>query len=75
MGAEWPRGDVCWHVTSSVNRKSIPLHGLDWRLMGATGGIASGDKPGARPEAEGVFLCGSDGDVEFSSSMTGRTAG
>jgi hypothetical protein len=63
---------VCWHVTSSVNRKSIVLHGLDWRRMGATGGIARGDRPGARPEAEGVFLCGSDGDVEFFLTMDGH---
>ncbi len=60
---------VCWHVSSSVNRASIERYGLDWRRMGATGGVASGGAgiPGfvPRPEAAGVFLCETLDDVEM----------
>jgi hypothetical protein len=43
---------VVFHVTSTANRESIRHHGLDWRRMGATHGVAGDDSP----EAEGVFL-------------------
>jgi hypothetical protein len=49
-----------FHVTSSLNRESIAIHGLDWTRMGATRGIAGS----TRPEEAGVFLCG-DLDVDF----------
>ena len=41
-----------FHVTSVLNRRSIQLNGLDWRLMGATPGIAGSREP----EQEGCFL-------------------
>ncbi len=47
---------TAWHVTSSVNRASILEHGLDWRRMGATGGIATG-VVFRGPEMDAVFLC------------------
>jgi hypothetical protein len=76
VSAEWPHGDVCWHVTSAVNRASIDAHGLDWSRMGAVGGIAAGSgAPGGyrhRPELEGVFLCGTWDDVEFFLSFGGH---
>jgi hypothetical protein len=69
MTAEWPHDEVCWHVTSAINRASIDEHGLDWGRMGATGGIAAGGPApdGHRhvPELPGVFLCGAWDDVEF----------
>jgi hypothetical protein len=60
---EW---EICWHVSPSVNRESIERHGLDWRRMGATGGIARGTtSKDPRPEMEGVFLCESLASVDF----------
>lgn len=41
-----------FHVSPSVNRASITRHGLDWRRMGATRGIAGS----LRPELPAVFL-------------------
>jgi hypothetical protein len=54
-------------VSSSRNRESIAEHGLDWRRMTLTSGIAAGPGPGPpyRPELEAVFLCESLDDVEF----------
>lgn len=50
-----------FHVSSSANRDSIQVHGLDWRLMGAARGIA-----GSRgPEQPGAFLCESEDEVEW----------
>jgi hypothetical protein len=44
---------VMFHASRSANRASIAAHGLDWRRMGATTGIA-----GSREhEWHGVFLC------------------
>jgi hypothetical protein len=58
-----------FHVTSSLNRASIEHYGLDWRRMGATHGIAG--FPGARttPEVEGIFLVGSEDEVEWFAHM------
>jgi hypothetical protein len=50
-----------FHVTSSRNRKSILRHGLDWRRMRESSGIAGS----LEPEQRGCFLCRGDGDVEF----------
>jgi hypothetical protein len=59
---EW---QVCWHVSPRVNRASIERHGLDWRRMGATGGIAYGPGlPQAGPEMDCVFLCVSLDDAQ-----------
>jgi hypothetical protein len=60
----WQR-TICWHVSPSLNRDSIARHGLDWRRMSATSGIASSGQADPRPEAEAVFLCDHLGDVEF----------
>ena len=63
--AEWLGQLACaWHVSPSSNRESIRRHGLDWSLMGVTGGIAAG--PVFRgPEMEAVFLCVSRGEADF----------
>ena len=50
-----------FHVTSSNNRLSIRENGLDWRLMGASRGIAGSDDP----EQEGCFLCQSEFEVDW----------
>jgi hypothetical protein len=62
---EWLRHvERAWHVSPSLNRESIRTHGLDWSLMGATGGIATG--PTFRgPEMEAVFLCASREEADF----------
>jgi hypothetical protein len=74
MGAEWPHGDLCWHVSPSLNRASILEHGLDWRRMVALGGIATGSAPTAafrhRPEAAAVFLCGSLEEAEWFATLS-----
>jgi hypothetical protein len=49
-----------FHVTSDLNRDSISAHGLDWRHMGASAGIAGSSSP----EVEGVYLCQAAGQVE-----------
>jgi hypothetical protein len=76
MGAEWPHGDLCWHVSPSLNRASILEHGLDWRRMVAAGGIAMGSAPPAtfqyRPEAEAIFLCGSLDEAEWFTTFGGH---
>jgi hypothetical protein len=48
------------HVTPSVNRESIRKHGLDWRRMGATHGVAGVEGVELTPEAPGIFLCEED---------------
>jgi hypothetical protein len=50
-----------FHVTSSKNRESILTHGLDWRLMRGSPGIAGS----GTPEQEGCFLCKDEGEVEW----------
>ncbi len=56
-----------WHVSSSLNRESIAEHGLDWRRMTITTGVAA--SPGFSgpyaPELEAVFLCQWPHDVDF----------
>jgi hypothetical protein len=42
-----------FHVSSSRNRESISVNGLDWTRMGASRGIAGSD----RPEQDGCFVC------------------
>jgi hypothetical protein len=50
-----------FHVTSSLNRRSIEEFGLDWTRMSAAPGIA-----GSRaPEAEGCFLVDHEADVDW----------
>ena len=54
-----------FHVTATSNRESIKQHGLDWRRMAASYGIA-----GSRvPELEAIFLCESREDVSFFTRM------
>lgn len=54
-----------FHVTSSLNRASIAEYGLDWQRMAAAPGIA-----GSRgPEADGVFLCRDEHEVDWFVSM------
>jgi hypothetical protein len=48
------RGEgVMYHASRSANRDSIARHGLDWRLMSASPGIAGS----AEAEWPGIFLC------------------
>ena len=50
-----------FHVTPSKNRRSILANGLDWRLMGASRGIAGSQKP----EQQGCFLCRSEWEADW----------
>jgi hypothetical protein len=52
-----------FHVTSSNNRDSITRHGLDWIQMKAARGIARS----TAPEQEGIFVCFSEPEADFSS--------
>jgi hypothetical protein len=52
---------VYYHVTSSANRHSIAAHGLDWRRMGGSPGLAGS----SRHEVEGVFVARDLGEVDF----------
>lgn len=54
-----------FHVSSVANRQSILAHGLDWQRMGAARGIAGS----AAPEADGVFLCADEFEVQFFVNM------
>jgi hypothetical protein len=50
-----------FHVSSTANRTSIDVHGLDWSRMSGTSGIA-----GSRlPEVEGIFLSQDRFTAEF----------
>jgi hypothetical protein len=53
------RGEM-FHVTASVNRDSVLVSGLDWRLM-STPGISGNSEP----EAEAIFVCQTLRDAEF----------
>jgi hypothetical protein len=55
-----------FHVTPSVNRDSIEEHGLDWKLMGATNGVAGGRR---KPEVAGIYLCDDKWDVDWFAEM------
>jgi hypothetical protein len=50
-----------FHVTATANRESIRLHGLDWRLMGKSPGIAGSPTP----ELPAIFLCDDRWDADF----------
>src|SRR3954469_8733069 len=50
-----------FHVTSSRNRQSIEMSGLDSALMGAARGIAGS----RQPEQQGVFVCESEEEAEW----------
>ena len=55
-----------FHVTATENRQSILRHGLDWRQMGTTAGIAGSREP----ELPAVFLCESREDTGFFTAMS-----
>ncbi len=56
------------HVTATSNRESIEQHGLDWRRMAASRGVA-----GSRvPELGAIFLCESREDVTSLLAWPGR---
>ena len=63
-GVAVPPPTMAWHVTSSVNRQSILEDGLDWRRMGAAGGVASGVIYRG-PEMEAVFLLEAADQADF----------
>jgi hypothetical protein len=50
-----------YHVTSSRNRGSIEVHGLDWSLMTTSPGIAGSREP----EVDGIFVCPDTFTVDF----------
>jgi hypothetical protein len=58
---------VMFHASRSANRESIRRHGLDWRRMGETPGIAGSDKP----EWPGIFLCSTLEDARWFAGMNG----
>lgn len=60
-----------FHVTSSKNRESILANGLDWRLMGASPGIAGS----TTPEREGCFLCLNEGEADWFVDVINNTGG
>jgi hypothetical protein len=69
------REDRYWHVSPSVNRASIERHGLDWRRMAATGGIANDpEMETLTPEAECVWLCVSLDDAHWFRELTSHPA-
>jgi hypothetical protein len=50
-----------YHVTSSRNRGSIEVHGLDWSFMTTSPGIAGSREP----EVDGIFVCPDTSTVDF----------
>ncbi|MGY1846544.1 MULTISPECIES: hypothetical protein [unclassified Blastococcus] len=56
---------MMFHVTSSRNRASIQAHGLDWRRMGDTPGIAGSPVP----EQEGCFLAPDEWTADYFVAM------
>jgi len=58
-----------FHVSAVENRDSIRHHGLDWRRMGTTRGVAGSSVP----ELEAIFLCESRLEADFFTRMA-RTA-
>jgi hypothetical protein len=56
-------GDM-FHVSAAANRASIERHGLDWRLMTRPGVAGSRE-----PELDGIFVCESEGEVDFFTEM------
>lgn len=65
VGTESDTSIALFHVTSRSNRASIEHHGLDWRRMDATRGIAGSE----RPEVQGIFLARDQSEVEFFCDM------
>jgi hypothetical protein len=63
-------GLVLFHVSDRANRESIRRHGLDWRRMGTTPGIAGSHVP----EHAGVFLAEDEGTAKWFVEM-GRSGG
>ena len=59
-------GGEMFHVTAAENRQSILRHGLDWRQMGATAGIAGSREP----ELPAVFLCENRDETGFFTQMS-----
>jgi hypothetical protein len=55
-----------FHVSAVGNRGSIERHGLDWRRMADTPGIAGS----ALPELEAIFLCGTLAETQFFTEMS-----
>jgi hypothetical protein len=55
-----------FHVTATENRQSILRHGLDWRQMGTTAGIAGSREP----ELPAVFLCENRDETGFFTQMS-----
>jgi hypothetical protein len=60
-----------YHVTSTRNRLSIEVHGLDWRLTGAAPGIAGSTSP----EQEGCFLAPDAWTADYFVEMNNNTGG
>lgn len=61
VGRRWAHPAVrAFHVTSSRNRESIGLVGLDWERMAASPGIAGSLRPErlSVPSVDGVQLLG-----------------
>ena len=59
-------GGEMFHVTATQNRQSILRHGLDWRQMGTTAGIAGSREP----ELPAVFLCENRDETGFFTQMS-----
>jgi len=59
-------GGEMFHVTATENRQSILRHGLDWRQMGTTAGIAGSREP----ELPAVFLCENRDETGFFTQMS-----
>jgi hypothetical protein len=59
-------GGEMFHVTATQNRQSILRHGLDWRQMGTTAGIAGSREP----ELSAVFLCENRDETGFFTQMS-----
>ena len=49
-----------------MNRVSIETHGLDWRHMGVTNGVAGGWR---QPEVDGIYLCHEEWDTQYFAEM------
>ena len=60
------RPALAYHTSSSANRDSIRLHGLDWERMGAAPGLASGLNV---PEEPAIFLARDLGEARLFAGM------
>lgn len=59
---------LMFHVAAAATRESIRRHGLDWRRMGESPGIAGSREP----ELPGIFLCASLDEARFFTDMARR---